>query len=518
MFILHSSNKTENLLQHLLAVLNSAPLSSPLAAEVFLIQSQGMERWLSQQLATRLHVWANFQYLFPAKFFDSVAQSLHARFTDNPFDRTALLWHIEALLRDIGDEVYQPLRYFLSGENIDLKRFQLAQQLTRIFDQYQILRPDWLTAWQQGQQLFHTANEAWQQSLWKILTQKLGSEHRGAQWQHIIELLQDAPEGNYTDLLPERIMVFGINTMPPLLLAYLQALAKHCDVHVFLFNPVQIFWADLPSKRLLSQLTDFDGHPLLVSLGQQGREFQQLLLEQSDFAFEPSSFEAGDETSILNYVQNDILNNQVRALTLNADHSISIHACHSRLREVQVLKNQLLASLENSNFLELKDIVVMAPDIQQYAPFIAAVFSDIPHAIADRSLRISNLALNVFLSFLNLSQSRLGWQSVLDLLEQPPVRQNFSLTEADSALIRHWLNDTQVRWGQSAAHKQTLGLPAFNQNTWQASLERLFMGYAVGNTDSFVDDILPYPDLEGSSAQALGGLNDLLQLLFKASA
>ncbi|WP_347988431.1 exodeoxyribonuclease V subunit gamma [Methylomonas sp. AM2-LC] len=517
MFILHSSNKTENLLAHLVAVLKSAPLTSPFAEELFLIQSQGMERWLSQQLAEQFKVWGNFRYLFPTKFFNSLSACLDKQSNENAFDRHLLLWRIETLLRDIEGEVFKPIHYFLNGENNDLKRYQLAWQLTRIFDQYQMLRPDLLDAWQQGRSLYNTASEAWQRNLWLALVRDIGTEHRGEQWRKNIQLLQQNAQGQLGDILPERILVFGINSMPPLLLDYLQALSQHSDVHLFLFNPVQNYWADLPSKRLQIDLTTIEAHPLLVGLGQQGREFQQLLLERVSFAFEPTSFEADITQSNLQYLQNDLLNNQISAIKLQADNSISIHACHSRLREVQTLKNQLLATLEKHTDLELRDIVVMAPDIQLYAPFISAVFNDIQHAIADRSLRTTNISLHALLQFLNLSQTRLGWQSVLDLLEQSHVYQSFGLNEADLSLIRHWIEDTQVRWGQSATHKQSLGLPALNQNTWQATLDRLFMGYAMGSDDAFIDEVLPYLEIEGSASQALGGLNEFLQLLFTAA-
>lgn len=516
MFILHSSNKTENLLEHLAIVIKSSPLSSPFAEEQLLIQSQGMERWLSQQLAERFQVWGNYRYLFPGKFFSTLTGRLREDLSDIDFDRHRLLWRFEALLRDIDGDVFKPLQHYLSGENIDLKRYQLAQQLARIFDQYQMLRLDLLDAWQQGRNLSESDSEHWQRALWQRLTSEIGHRHRGECWRQIIARLEQAEPGAFAETLPERISVFGINSAPPLMLNFLQALARHCDVHLYLLNPVQGYWADLPSKQLLAKLEEFDGHPLLVRLGQQGREFQQLLLEQVEFAFEPSSFEAGDADSVLQQLQNDILANQTPQCSLQGDDSISIHACHSRLREVQVLKNQLLATLESQPDLELRDIVVMAPDIQLYAPFISAIFADIQHAIADRSLRISNAALDALLRFLNLSQSRLGWQSVLDLLEQPLVYGNFGLAETDMELIRHWIADTQVRWGRSAAHKQALGLPPLNQNTWQATLDRLFMGYAVGCDEDFIDDILPYLDIEGSASQALGGLNDFLQLLFKA--
>ncbi len=523
MFILHSSNKTENLVAHLTAVIENAPLASPFEKEVFLIQSQGMERWLSQQLASHFKVWGNYQFLFPGKFFSSLAQKIDSRLNDAAFDRNLMLWRIEALLRRLDGDEFLPVKQYLSGENIALKRYQLAQQLAQIFDQYQMMRPDMLAGWQKGDIPYHTATERWQKALWQQISAQTGNKHRGSLWMDVIAKLNAAEKGVFSQSLPERISVFGINTMPPLFLSYLEGLSKHCQLHLFLLNPAQTFWADLATKRQRANDENFTGHPLLSALGQQGREFQEMLLEQVQFDFEPESFELSESRNNLQRLQNDILNNRLdesdetRLIApLQKDDSISIHACHSRMREVEVLKNQLLYTLENDAALELRDIVVMAPDIQVYEPFISAVFSDIQHAIADRSLRLSNKSLDAFIRFLDLSQSRFGWQSVLDLLEQPVVYPGFGLSETDLELIKYWVQDTHVRWGKSAKHKQELGLPELNENTWQASLDRLLMGYAVGNDDDFIGDVLPYIDIEGSSALALGGLCEFMQLLFKA--
>lgn len=516
MFILHSSNKTENLLEHLAVMLRTLPLSSPLAEEVFLIQGQGMERWLSQQLAGHFKVWGNFCYLFPGKFFSQLGRLLQVAGNDDAFERHKLLWTFEALLRDSGNEAFRPLRQYLQGEQAELKRYQLARELARIFDQYQLLRPDLLEAWRQGRKHYRSATEDWQCLLWQAVVADWGDGHRGACWLAGIDRLRRAEPGMLDGLLPERVSVFGIHSMPPLLLAYLQALSRHCDVHLYLLNPVQAYWADLPGRRLAAQLADFSGHPLLVALGQQGREFQQLLLEQGEFDFEPVSFQPAAAASNLGVLQDDILGNCQPAGALQADGSIGVHACHSRWREVQVLKQQLLACLEEMPDLELRDIVVMAPDIQVYAPFIAAEFADIQHAIADRSLPAADPAVKVLLDFLAVVQGRLGWQSVLDLLEQALVCRSFALGESDLALVRHWLADTSVRWGGSAAHRQALDLPALAQNTWQAALDRLYLGFALGSEDAFVGDVLPYKDIEGNAAQALGGLDDFMRLLFQA--
>lgn len=531
MFVLHTSNKTENLVAHLAKVLEAQPLRSPFDKELFLIQSQGMERWLSQQLADRFRVFGNYDFLFPGAFFSLLSSTIDRDLRDTAFDRDRLLWRLEALLRQLDSETLAPLAGYLSGDTAALKRFQLAQQLAQLFDQYQMMRPDMLAAWQEDRRVTGHGSEGWQQALWLNLTKQLGDRHRGALWLEAIDRLDAGQEGDLAAVLPERVSIFGVNSMPPLFLDFLRSLARHIQVHLYLLNPCETYWAELETKkqtarRNLGRLEKgeapeavfLSNHPLLAALGQQGREFQEMLLENVAFELELGSFESvAPAASILRQLQNAILGNRPESAALQNDGSIQVHSCHSRVREVEVLKDQLLHILENDSDIELRNMVVMAPDIQVYAPFISAVFDGIPHAIADRSVRSSNELLDAFIRFLRLSQSRFGWQAVLDLLEQPSVYPGFGLSDTDLELVRYWVRETSIRWGRSAQHKEQMELPAIDANTWQAGLERLFMGYATGDDPDFVDGILPFAEVEGASAQALGGLAEYVRLLFDAA-
>jgi len=532
MFVLHSSNKAENLLSHLTKVIEAQPLRSAFESETFLIQSQGMERWLSQQLANHFGVWGNYQFLFPTRFFGSLAQTLDKQLSSEYFERDRMVWLFLSLFDDLDYGECKPLRNYISGSNKALKSFQLAQRLAQVFDQYQILRLEMLAAWEKEIIVTDVESECWQSFLWKKLVERIGNIHRGSLMQKAIEKLIHSPAGSLTDRLPERVSVFGLNTMPPLFLDFLTGLANHIQVHFYMLNPTQAYWTDIETKRQIA-IRNFQtsnqreiepifqtGHPLLASLGQQGREFQEMLLERGTFNLEFDSFET-DESEVmsnLGHLQNSLLSNRLEEKTLTIDGSVSIHSCHSRMREVEIIKDQLLETLECDFHMELRDIVVMAPDIQVYAPFISAVFRDIDHTIADRSLRANNGILDAFIHFLRLSQSRFGWQLVIDLLEKPEVHPTFGLSETDLEQIRNWIQQTGIRWGRSSEHKNQLGLPALDQNTWQLGIDRLFMGYAVGDEEDFVDHVLPFTGIEGSAAQALGGLSEYMQFLFEASA
>ena len=191
MFVLHTSNRAENLLEHLTKILE-APQESVLSKEVFLIQSQGMERWLSQQLAERSRLWANFEYLFPAKFFNAMSAKLGLSLQQQAFSRESLLWQFEYMLRDLRDPAYQPLLQYLQGDSIDRKRFQLAQQLAYLYDQYQFMRPDWLATWERGEKIdlqdFNEVTERtqrWQAALWRQLLARQDESLDKVHHQHI---------------------------------------------------------------------------------------------------------------------------------------------------------------------------------------------------------------------------------------------------------------------------------------------------------------------------------------------
>ena len=56
------------------------------------------------------------------------------------------------------------------------------------------------------------------------------------------------------------------------------------------------------------------------------------------------------------------------------DRSLQVHACHGAARQVDVLREVLVGLLEDDPTLEPRDILVMCPDIETFAPLISAGF------------------------------------------------------------------------------------------------------------------------------------------------
>jgi exodeoxyribonuclease V gamma subunit len=509
---LYTSNKVENLVQVLAEVL-SRPLSSPLQPDVIVVQSKGMERYLSMQLAGRLGIWANCRYLFPNTLLAELfKKALRDPPPDSPFEPDILTWRImKALPAVLGRPGFESLKDYLKGDTEDLRRLQLSAALADAYDQYLLFRPDMILRWEEGEE------DHWQAQLWRRLSAGLEERHRAALARRFLDVLPRlSPEERS---LPERISVFGISALPRFHMDMLAAVSRFTEVNLFLMNPCREYWGDLQSG---------DGG-LLPSLGRLGRDFMDMVIELG--WQESPLFESPVEDRLLRILQADILHlrgvggTEEKMPLAKEDRSLQIHCCHSPMREVEVLRDQILHRMDNDPGLKPCDILVMTPDIRVHAPYIQAVFdipsSDptwIPFSIADQGLFAESSILEPFDAILDLPGSRFGATQVLALLECPSVCRRFGIEEREVEVIRRWVGDTRIRWGRDGHDREEAGLPGFEENTWRAGLDRLFLGYAMpGRGERLFGSILPYDSIEGSEAGSLGRLASFVEALARSA-
>ncbi len=497
MFIVHSSNRTERLLEQLLQVLEGQPLRQPLRADQVLIQSPGMATWLKLRIAERLGVAANIQFPLPAVFFWNLfCQAMPQLPERSPFDREVLSWRLLRLLPTrLDDPRYGPLKHYLAGDRDGLLQYQISRKLADLLERYQIYRPDWIEAWQAGESVEELAEHphaGWQADLWRLLSEdEVGADesellHRVQIQQRFVAQLnagQIEPA-----LLPERVFVFGISALPPQHLDLMMLLAERIDVHLMLLNPCKYYWGDVPGERLQQRLIDrlkpgrtvpieagavdyyLEGCPLLASWGKLGRDYLAQIYAYNEVQENRDDlFMAPRNKGLLGRVQRDLLylrQSGGEAVTLERlqssrhkqliqadDRSLRVACAHSPLREVEALYDYLLGWFDNRRIrLRPRDVVVMVPDINRFAPFIQAVFGSaplhrqIPFAIADQALQAEHPAIGALRSLLSLPLSRLGRSELLDILEVPAVMRRFRLEEDDLPLIRRWLEEAGIRW------------------------------------------------------------------------
>ena len=537
-FRLHTSNRLEVLAEVLARVL-ARPLSSPLAQETIVVQSNGMARWLSLQLAERHGICANCAFPFPNAFISGIFRRILPGIPDvSPFDPGSLTWRIMKRLPDLmGKAAYAAIDNYLENDLGGLKRFQLSERIADLFDQYLLFRPDMIFRWESGRET------GWQADLFRDLEKETGKDHRAALGRRLLEALRTSRPAPGT--LPERVSIFGISALPRFHMEIFSAISAYTEVNLFLMNPCREYWGDILSRheirRTFQKAAEKDavspgmlyldrGNPLLASMGTLGRDFFDLV---SEFPLEETArFEDPGEETLLSMIQSDILDlrdpqaDAEKRMLRPGDASIQIHSCHGPMREMEVLHDRLLDMFEKDPALRPADVLVMAPDIELYAPYIQAVFdapgkdeTRIPFSVADRNIRSRSGIAAAFLSILDLRKTRFGASRVLAILDTGAVRRRYGLSAQDMDTVTRWVTETRIRWGMDGASRRRRGLPGFHENTWRAGLDRLFLGYALpGGEERMLKGILPYDHIEGADVRVLGRFAEFLdQLLTRVS-
>jgi exodeoxyribonuclease V gamma subunit len=531
-----------------LAGLLAAELARPvpgapvLAPDTILIPQPAMRRWLQKQLAERHGIAANLDFLAPGQF---VSRALDANLPDARAEPVAtperLRWRLWAVLSDplrMQSPVFAPLQPLLGGADPGLAAWQLAGELAATFEKYQAWRRDWLLRWDHGGD-----RSDWQAELWRLATH--GLVHRArrvdAYLRRFGEAGNEVPRG-----LPARVFAFAIQNVSPDVLRMVASSARAGTLHFYFLSPVRGWWGDLRTAR--EALRDAPDalfadaeNPLLRANGAAGRDFVRTLFAYDVVHpdFEEAVYEGPDpvlRTGLLHRLQRDLLERrpppgataQAReALPAfepdgRADASVQVHSCHTRLREVQVLHEQLRALLEADAGLQPRDIAVLTPDIDAYAPFVQAVFGGeagarmgIPFAVGDGSALATQAVAQAFVQALRLPSSRFGVNEVLGLLSVGAIAERFDLAPGDFDLVSGWLQAAGARWGLDADHRASLGAPAEPAFSWAWAIDRLLLGHASGD-DADLAGVAPLPVLEGGALATLDRLLQALRALARA--
>ena len=533
MLRLHRAERSDALAEALAEVL-CAPLTDPFAAEVVSVPAKGVERWLSQRLSTRLGagegdgVAANIVFPSPARLVDETvaAVSGHAA-DDDPWAPARVLW---TLLRVVDDCVAEPWCAVLSGhlgggsdDHRLGRRYAAAEHLRDLFRSYAAHRPAMLVDWARGDDSDGAgsaldADLVWQAELWRRVRGALGAPSPAERLADTCRALRDDP--GLSDL-PERLSLFGATRTTTEQRQVLTALAASREVHLWLPHASPVMWQRLHgqpavARRAADRSALAVRHPLLASLARDTRELQALLRPGADTHVDTPPAPA----TLLGAVQTAVRADAVPVPTAVADGTVQVHACHGPPRQVEVLRESLLHLFADDPTLEPRDVLVLCPDVETYAPLVRAAFGQPGAAhpahrlrvrLADRSLRQTNPLLDTLAGLLALADGRVTASQVLDLAATGPVRRRFGLRDDDLERLRDWAGQAGVRWGLGAASREAYALGGVPQNTWDTGLDRILLGVAADETAlEWLGLALPLDDVDSSDIDLAGRLAELL--------
>jgi len=575
--VVYRASRLEALIAPLSTLLNATWPDNVLEPQTIVAAHPGMKQWLLGTLARHQRVdgiAANLDIILPSAWIDRLANAaLGEHAVSLPrYQRAHLRWTLHEMLAPwrivdgvsdsriaaylANDADGDPMR---AGE-LARRRFQLADRLALIYSQYLVYRPDWLKAWEGGQFKFASGAKGIPAlssleagllgPLWRQVASRLG-RHRA---QAIAELRASLEVA--TAVLPT-LHVFGITHLAPAEVGILRAYAQRGMVALYVPDPCREYWGGL-FKRDAVQWTAYrdeeearietagegdywqdQDHLLLARWGRMGQHFFSALAD-GDVREDVRHWQDEQPNAPANRLQRlqesirqlkpglmhvDLADAQIVASEIT-DASLRIHSCHTRLRELEVLRDALLDAM--SAGIQPGEMIVMTPDIQAYLPLIPAVFGapgdarePLPYHLADAPVSRSHGLFATFLRLLELPGQRITAPEVVDLLSVPEIQRRFGMDKDDVDDLTEWLRQSRVAWALDGAHRARFGVPPIAEHTFAWAMDRMIAGYLMSDAPdadrdrAFVlpdgTELAPVTGIHGPSAEALGALDRLLQ-------
>lgn len=534
MLKLHRAERSSTL-AGALADLLATPLSDPFAGEIVAVPAKGVERWLTQRIATVLGaeksdgIAANIAFPSPARLVDdAVAAASGTDSSEDPWSPSRVLWTVLDVIDRSGDQPWYPvLEKHLEGHRIG-RRYETAVHLAELFRSYAAQRPSMLVEWAAGSDTDGAgyaldSDLLWQAELWRGVRQQIGSPSVAERLADTCDRLRTNP-----DLVPfpERLSLFGTTRLTTAQLEVVQALAAHRDVHLWLTHPSPVMWERLSSVSTVARRRDDDTallvqNPLAAGLSRDVRELQaRLRATEFDDVHHPGT---PLPRTLLGGVQQAIVDDRNPESLPEPDGTLQVHACHGASRQVEVLRESLLHLFQEDPGLEPRDVLILCPDVEAYAPLIRAAFGQgvLGHPghrlrvrLADRGLRQTNPVLAVLESLLQLADDRASASSVLDLAAAPPVRRCFGFGDDELERLREWVHEAGARWGIGQRQRSAFGLADFPQNTFNTAVDRLLLGVAADESEpEWLALSLPLDDVESTDIDLAGRFAEFVDRL-----
>lgn len=533
-----------------------------------LVPSHGVGVWLRYQLADHDGICAQVS----TDFIGSYQWKLYSKILKNevseraPLSASVMQWRIFGFLHDLQTNpdadglLYQQFEILLNkmkdGTPIQIRRqiWGLAEQVAQVFAAYVVYRPEWLRLWGQGQKLdlqalfdrlseplpkwqrdHYLVMQPWQAKLWQQLFADVFVA-REAVIQQFWETLAREPYKRRE--LPSHLVVFSMVQLPPAELSFLKQLSQYTEIQLLHYNPSQEYWADSVDPRWLSwyaqkyperaALRD-SRHPLLTRLGKQARDVFGLLSGMSggEYGDWQDVFPDSYPPTLLGKIQQDILQlvdptDAPKWVLADDDQSLVVHVCHSALRQLEVLREELLTWLAQDVRRQPADVLVLAPNIQAIAPLIRAVFApsisqpnlNIPIEITGLATPEAKALWQALMGCFGLLEGRFGHDVLLDWLGLPAVQRAYDLSREQVQRMGDLLIAAGFKRGFDPVHlRQTLSeQDTDTRYSFRFALDRLLLGIVLP-TEAVHAEVLAWPSVQPDDFELIATLQLIYQHL-----
>jgi exodeoxyribonuclease V gamma subunit len=508
----------------------------PFAPEVVAVPTRGIERWVTQRLSLGPGVCANVRFPSPrAVVVEAVARASGIDPREDPWRPGPAAWVLGELIAAHAHEPWLGAlrRHLARAAEPDGRRLGRRAAAGRPAGPLRPPPPGMVLAWAAGA----LVDDEGPRAAGRTSSGRRGCGAAGRAPARTCRTPRRARRPRCSgcatsracSTCPDALSLFGITRLPAADLRVVRAIAERRDVHLLLLHRrPRCGSGSRPRRRRCAgagptRRARRPSHPLLGSWGHDVRELQLLLGTGAASRHHPARIEGATLLERLQReIQADASPGAPRAPGPD-DRSVQIHACHGRARQVEVLRDCILGLMADDPTLEPRDVLVMCPDIEDFAPLISATFGaiegdddrpDLRVRLADRSVRQTNPVLGAVSALLGLVAGRAAASSVLDLADREPVRRRFGFDDDDLGRLERWVADTGVRWGIEAGHRAPFRLDVVPDGTWRAGLDRTLLGAAVAEEGHRLwRDTLPLDDVDSGAIDLAGRFAELVDRL-----
>lgn len=534
---------------------------SPFSVQQVIVSSTAMALWLKKKIANQFGICANIDFVVLAgPVIENIYRDNFPEHEVFDFEQATFILYelLLAQTKTSTESSFNPIQESLRNNNeVDIyKVYQLALQLKDIFSGYLFMRTDELLS---GAIWNNDSSIIWQRTFWDKLVKQVHEIEHKVLFSDIYQYFLN----NVPAKLPKHLFIFALPTIFPSQLRILTSLSQNLSISWYHLQISSHYYGDLLDYSTRSKLERkilgypnlnledlylIDGNPLVANLAHQSRELTELLLNDIiDFDVDACEITELEPQNALEYIQADIhniINRIVPDYRLLAhqdyyadpitlaenDTSIAVNICHTRMREVQVAFNVIASEIQSNGFL-LNEILLTAPDIDQYAPYIGAVFNEeyLSDPTLDKKIKIPiNITGNQSLSISVLDTIqrlfnipyRLPVSYLGDLIANSKIMDSLALAEEDVELVKKWLNDNNTHFGYNNEDYHELNIGDADLYSLKRLVHNLTLGLCLP-TQVFENSLaqycgsypaIPYDNLDFASISLLEKLIMVIEL------
>lgn len=479
---IHVSNQLEKLAKNLSQLLLRGNIFTP---RYLIVPTKQMRSWIQKYLCDNNVISGFSIYLLEDAvllFLRTAKKNLH--FMDSLYRKISIYEQINFLKKD---EKYPILESYLSQDDSE-RIIYLTHILSKLFHDYGI--------YGSTPSLNNKIKKSWQEEVFHKIYNESAYTYP----------LEQLPLKTSIDISNKEVYLFGFSYIPEVYFDLFYTLSKNSQVHFFYCRCTQQYFEDLISSREKKYIYRkiplrksperewiydmMNINPLCANWASLGKRFEKIL-GNYEVDFE-ENYQTSFSPTLLGAIQKDIMELSVldekNPVEIKEEGvSIVIQNVQGSLwHEVKNLWENIHYVLSTEDIL-LEDIVVLAPNISQYFPYIQAIFQTQPglidYKVDDLGLACVSSLAKAILHIIDWIVSEGGIKELFLLLENPLLKKKCQFIQSDLDFFRTILQKIRLQKAGKNEGLKDASLDPIEGRSWPLALEQIIFSFSTFSSE-----------------------------------